>query len=104
MSPLTDSPQDDLHPETPDVAALQRRVLLTAALTLGTWVVALVVLDALGLGPLFAVLAAVVIYVVVVRPLMRPVRDAVRLRRRLAHQAWLERRDAGELGPEDDRG
>ena len=87
---------DDLHPGTPDVAALRRRVLLTGVLTLGAWVVALVVLDALGLGPWSALLAAVVIYVVVVRPLMRPVRDAVRLRRRLAYQAWLDSRESSD--------
>jgi hypothetical protein len=52
-----------------------------------------VLLDALGLGPWFALLAAVVVYAVVVRPMTRPVRDAVALRRRLAYQAFLEQRD-----------
>ena len=94
-------PDDDLHPQTPDVAALRRRVLLTGVLTLGAWVLAVVLLDALGLGPLFAVLAAVAIYLLVVRPLMRPVRDAVRLRRRLAYQAWLDERDDAEPSGED---
>jgi hypothetical protein len=92
------TPDEELHPETPDVGALQRRVLVTGVLALGAWVVALVLLDALGLGPFSAVLAALVIYVAVVRPLMRPVRDAVRLRRRLAYQAWLDSRE------EDGRG
>lgn len=84
---------DDLHPETPDVAALKRRVLLTGVVTLVAWFTAVVLLDALGLGPFFAVVAAVLIYLLVVRPMMRPVRDAVRLRRRLAYQAWVDSRD-----------
>ena len=88
---------DDLHPRTPDVAALQRRVLLTGVLALSAWFAALWVLDALGLGPWYALGAAVVLYVVLVRPLMRPVREAVALLRRLAYQAWLDSRD-------DDRG
>ena len=84
---------EDLHPDTPDVAALKRRVLLTGVLALLAWFGALVVLDALGLGPVSAVLAAVLIYALVIRPLMRPVREAVRLRRRLAYQAWLDARE-----------
>lgn len=92
-------PGDDLHPDTPDVGALKRRVLLTALLTLLAWVCAVVLLDALGLvGPLYALAAAVVVYAAVVRPLMRPVRDAVRLRRRLAYQAWLDAREEQQRG------
>lgn len=91
-------PADDLHPGTPDVAALRRRVLLTALVSMLAWVCAVVVLDALALGPLFAALAALLIYLVVVRPLMRPVRNAVRLRRRLAYQAWLDSRADSDDG------
>ena len=94
-----DEPPADLHPATPDVAALKRRVLLTGVLTLVAWVAAVVVLDALGLGPFFAVLAAVLVYLLVVRPLMRPVRDAVRLRRQLAYAAWLDNRDDADGDP-----
>jgi Flp pilus assembly protein TadB len=86
----------ELHPDTPDVAALKRRVLVTGVLSLVLWVAAIVLLDALGLGPLFALLAAVVLYATFIRPMMRPVRDAVRLRRRLAYQAWLDAREDGE--------
>jgi hypothetical protein len=95
-----DLPPDpaDLHPGTPDPVALRRRVLLTGVLSLLAWVGAVVLLDALGLGPFFAVLAAAVIYLLVVRPLMRPVREAIGLRRRLAYQAWQDARD------EDGRG
>jgi hypothetical protein len=93
-------PVEDLHPETPDVAALRRRVLLTAVVTLAAWVAAIVLLDALGLGPVFAVVAAALIYVLVVRPLMRPVREAVALRRGLAYQAWLDSRDDDADAPD----
>ena len=94
---MHDSPDpDDLHPATPDVGALQRRVLLTGVLALLSWFAALWVLDVLGLGAWYAALAAVLLYVGLVRPLMRPVREAVRLRRRLAYQAWLEAREGDE--------
>ena len=86
-------PEPDLHPATPDVAALQRRVLLTGVLALSAWFAALWALDALGLGPWYALGAAVLLYVLLVRPLMRPVREAVALRRRLAYQAFLHERE-----------
>ncbi|HVM27417.1 MAG TPA: hypothetical protein VM433_07065 [Mycobacteriales bacterium] len=93
-------PDEDLHPGTPDVVALRRRVLVTGVLTLLAWVGAVVVLDAVGLrGPLYALVAAALIYVAVVRPLMRPVREAIALRRRLAYQSWLDAREADDDGP-----
>jgi hypothetical protein len=74
----------------PDVNALKRRVLLTGLLALllffaTGWVVA--ALDAAGAWFLIALALE---YLLVVRPLMRPVREAVKLRRRLAYQAWLD--------------
>lgn len=91
--------EPDLHPETPDPASLRRRVVLTGLLALGLYVLAVVLLDAFGAPPLYALLVAALIWVFVVRPLMAPVRDAVKLRRRLAYQAWLEQREQP-----DDRG
>ena len=91
--------EEPLHPATPDAGALRRRVLLTGLLALGLYVVALVVLDALGAPSWYALVAAALIWFFAVRPLMQPVRDAVRLRRRLAYQAWLEQR-----AEQDDRG
>jgi hypothetical protein len=85
--------EPELHPQTPDPGTLRRRVLLTGLLALGLYVVALVVLDAFGAPAWYALLVAGLIWFFVVRPLMQPVRDAVRLRRRLAYQAWLEQRD-----------
>ena len=91
--------EDELHPATPDPGALRRRVLLTGVLALALYVVALFVLDSFGAPSWYALVAAALIWFFVVRPLMQPVRDAVRLRRRLAYQAWLEQREE-----QDDRG
>jgi len=88
---------DDLHPDAPDTFALRRRVLLTAVVALVLYVASLVLLDALRAPSLAALAVAAVLYLLVVRPMMRPVREAVALRRRLAFQAWQKARDAGAL-------
>lgn len=76
----------------PDPAALRRRVLLTGLLTLALFLAAAYTVASLGVSDAWLLLAVVVIYVVVVRPLMHPVREASKLRRRLAYQAFLESR------------
>lgn len=102
--PLHDEVPADLHPDAPDTFALRRRVLLTGVVALVLYVTGLVLLDALGAPSLAALLVAAVIYVVVIRPMMRPVREAVALRRRLAFLAWSEAREAGTLDDEPPRG
>jgi energy-converting hydrogenase Eha subunit G len=77
----------------PDPAALRVRVLLTAALTLALFLVAAYAVAASGLSGGWLIAAVVVIYLAVMRPLMRPVRDASRLRRSLAYQAFLDSKD-----------
>ena len=77
-----------------DVAALQRRVLLTAVLTMTLFVAAGVVMSRVGAPGWVTVPVVVLLVVGVVRPMMRPVRAAVRLRRDLAYQAFLEQRRA----------
>ena len=94
---------DDLHPEAPDTYALRRRVLLTAVVTVGLYVLALVLIESVGAPTWAALLAAALVYLFVVRPLMRPVREAIALRRRLAYLAWAEQREAAD-GPEQSRG
>jgi hypothetical protein len=97
-----DEPQrdrDDLHPDAPDTFALRRRVLVTGLLALVLYIASVVLLDALGAPSLYGFLAAALIYVFVVRPMMAPVRAAVKLRRRLAFQAWAESRDDDADGP-----
>ena len=91
----------ELHPDAPDTFALRRRVLLTAVVALVLYVAGLVLLDALGAPSLAALVVAAVLYLLVVRPMMRPVREAVALRRRLAFQAWQDARDAGALDQDD---
>ena len=75
-----------------DVAALQRRVLLTAALTLTLLLAAGVVMSSVSAPGWVIVPVTVLLVAGVVRPMMRPVRAAVRLRRELAYLAFLEQR------------
>ncbi len=60
------------------------------------FVAAAYVLVQLGVSDAWLLVVAVLLYVVVVRPLMRPVREAVGLRRRLAYQAFLHEREQQE--------
>ena len=80
-------------PVAPDPYALRRRVLLTAVLTLALFLLVGYVVAALEASGLWLLVAMAVIWLVVVRPLMRPVQEAVRLRRRLAYQAFLDGRE-----------
>ncbi|MCW2665462.1 MAG: hypothetical protein JWN57_424 [Frankiales bacterium] len=79
-------------PGVPDVAALRRRVLLTAVVAMTLFVAAAYTVMTLGVSDFWLLVLAVLIWVLVVRPLMRPVREVVGLRRRLAYQAFLEQR------------
>ena len=81
------------EPTAPDPVALRRRVLLTGVLSLALFLVAAYVVASAGAGDAWLLLAVVVIYVTVIRPLMAPVRDASRLRRRLAYQAFLDAKE-----------
>jgi hypothetical protein len=99
MADQRDPDREDLHPHTPDTSALRRRVLLTALVALVLYVASVVLLDALRAPSLYAFLAAALIYVFVVRPMMAPVREAVKLRRRLAFQAWADSREDDADGP-----
>ena len=92
----------DPHPPVPDPApdptALRRRVLATALVTMTLFLVSAYVVTALDVSSAWLLLALVLIWVLVVRPMMAPVRAAVRLRRRLAYAAFLNARDR-EHGP-----
>lgn len=78
------------EPLPPDPVALRRRVLLTGLLAFALFLAAAYAVASAGGSDAWLLLAVVVLYVVVVRPLMRPVRDASKLRRRLAYQAFLD--------------
>ena len=81
------------EPATPDPAALRRRVLMTGVVSLALFLLLAYAVAAAGL-PDWALLVAVALaYLVVVRPLMRPVREASQLRRRLAYQAFRDGKD-----------
>ncbi|HTL24703.1 MAG TPA: hypothetical protein VL281_11790 [Mycobacteriales bacterium] len=74
----------------PDVNALKRRVLLTGLLSLVLFFATGWAVAALDVAGAWFLIALALEYLLVVRPLMRPVREAVKLRRRLAYQAWLD--------------
>ena len=76
--------------EVPDTYALRRRVLLTGVLTLVLWLALAWTIAWLEVSDAWLLIGSVLLYLVVVRPMMAPVREAVRLRRRLAYQAWLD--------------
>lgn len=76
--------------ELPDPSALRRRVLLTGMATFALFVALAYWVAAAGLADWWLVVAMVVVYVVLVRPMMRPVREASKLRRSLAYQAFLD--------------
>jgi type IV secretory pathway TrbD component len=77
----------------PDPAALRRRVLLTGLLTLALFLVVAYVVSSAGASDWWLVIAMVAVYGAVIRPLMAPVRNASRLRRSLAYQAFLDRKE-----------
>jgi hypothetical protein len=83
----------DLHPDTPDVPALQRRVLLAALVTALLFFAATGVITSLGQSTVWLLPAMVIIWFGVTRPLMAPVMAAIKLRRRLAYQAFLDQRE-----------
>jgi hypothetical protein len=93
----------ELADGTPDPYALRRRVLLTAVLTFVLFMTAAYVVTALGVSSAWLLLALLLLGVLVVRPLMRPVRDATALRRRLAYQAFLAEQGQGLEGRVDGR-
>ncbi len=81
-----------LQPGTPDPYALRRRVLLAGVVTLVLFLSTGYLLTALRLSSLWLLPAVAVLWALVVRPLMHPVREATALRRRLAYQAFLDGR------------
>ena len=74
----------------PDPHSLRRRVLLVGILAFALYIAMAWTIYRLGVSDAWLLIGAVIAYLVVIRPLMRPVREAVKLRRRLAYQAWLD--------------
>jgi small-conductance mechanosensitive channel len=74
----------------PDPAALRRRVLAAALVSLASFLAVAYLVASNGLADWWLLVGMVLIYVLVVRPMMRPVREASSLRRSLAYQAFLD--------------
>lgn len=88
---------DDLPLGAPDTYALRRRVLLTAVVGLTLFLVTSYSIAWLEISDAWLLIAMALIYVAVLRPLMKPVREAISLRRRLAYESYLdEKRHRGE--------
>jgi hypothetical protein len=81
------------QPEAPDPVALRRRVVLTGAVSFALFLVLAYLVASAGVSDLWLLLGVAVLYVVVIRPLMHPVREASKLRRHLAYQAFREGRE-----------
>ena len=94
------SPETVPTSASPTSATLRRRVLLTGALSLAAYLALGYAVSASGLPDAVLLVAVAVLYVVLVRPMMRPVREASRLRRSLAYQAFLDGR--AQDGPAPD--
>ncbi|MCW2620636.1 MAG: hypothetical protein JWL64_238 [Frankiales bacterium] len=82
----------DLPTAPPDPVALRRRVLATGVLTLLLFFAASFVVATVHASSWWLLLAVAVLYTAVTRPLLSPVSAAIKLRRRLAYQAFLEQR------------
>ena len=80
-------------PGAPDVAALRRRVLVAGAVTMALFLAAAYAVTAVGAAQGWLAVVMALVWVTVTRPLMRPVRDVTRLRRRLAYQAFQDHRE-----------
>jgi type IV secretory pathway TrbD component len=88
---------NQLPPGVPDSHALRRRVLLTGLVAIVLWLVATYCIYLLGVSDAWVLVALFLIYLLAIRPLMRPVRDAMTLRHRLAYESYLdEKRSRGE--------
>ncbi len=83
----------DPVPVPPDPAALRRRVLQTALLSFPLFLVVAYLVASSGLPDWFLIVGVALAYVLVIRPMMRPVRAASKLRRSLAYQAFLDSKD-----------
>lgn|GEM_PF-2955187 len=77
----------------PDTYALRRRVLLAGVVTFAAFLAVAWLLFQLRVSDAWLLISMVPLYLFVMRPLMKPVREAIALRRRLAYDSWLDDRD-----------
>jgi type IV secretory pathway TrbD component len=76
-----------------DVLALRRRVVLTGLLCTALFLATSYTIAALAVDDAWLLAVVALIYLLVARPLLAPVREAMRLRRRLAYQAFMDSRE-----------
>ncbi|MDP9183956.1 MAG: hypothetical protein M3P04_14435 [Actinomycetota bacterium] len=69
---------------------LRRRVLWVGVLSFALWVALAWTIAWLEISDAWLLIGTVLLYLLVTRPLMHPVREAIKLRRRLAYEAWLD--------------
>jgi hypothetical protein len=87
----------DRIPGLLDSYALRRRVLLTGVVAIVLWLAATYSIFLLGVSDAWVLVALFLIYLLAIRPLMRPVREAIKLRHRLAYESYLdEKRHQGD--------
>ena len=84
---------DAADPRLLDSIGLRRRVLLTGVLTVTAYFVSSYLLFAAGLPGWMMIGVVVLLWLLVVRPLMAPVRASLRLQRSVAYQAFLEHKE-----------
>ena len=75
-----------------DVLGLRRRVLLTGLLSFALFLTVAYTMTSLQIDDGWLLAGIALIYLLVTRPLLAPVREAMQLRRRLAYQAFLDTR------------
>ncbi len=79
----------------PDTYALRRRVLLTAVVAMALFLAIGWVIAWLEVDEAWLLICMALLYLLVVRPMLKPVRDAIKLRRRLAYSAYLAEKERG---------
>ena len=77
-----------------DTSSLRRRVLLVGLISFIAFFAISITITSTGLADWLVLPAVVLLYLLVIRPLMAPVRDAIRLRRAVAYQAFLAQKQA----------
>lgn len=80
------------EPGLVNTSALRRRVLLTGVVCLVLFLLLAYAIAWLEVADAWLMLSVGLLYLLVARPMLRPVREAIALRRRLAYDAYLDQR------------
>ena len=77
-----------------DSAALRRRVLLVAVMSMVAFFAISITITSTGLADWLVLPSVALLYLLMIRPLMAPVHESIRLRRAVAYQEFLAQRQA----------